>query len=59
MVVCECCNGNCDNGELVQGICPECREEKERRKLMNIISDELLQSDFFQISLGLEGMQNL
>lgn len=27
METCERCNGNCDSGELVQGICPECAEE--------------------------------
>lgn len=34
METCERCNGNCDSGELVQGICPECAEEIKRRRHM-------------------------
>lgn len=33
MVVCEICGGNCDNGELVQGICPECLEKESEIKV--------------------------
>lgn len=34
MVVCESCGGNCDHGELVQGVCPECLEEERKGKKM-------------------------
>ena len=59
MIVCEVCGGNCDNGELIQGICPECRELKEKEINRNILSEKLLHSDFFQMSFGLEGMDDV
>lgn len=59
MVICECCNGNCDNGELIQGVCPECYEKKEKQKAMRILSEELLKMDFSQMSFGMEEMQNV
>lgn len=32
MVTCRKCGGNCDNGEVIGGVCLECREE-ERMEL--------------------------
>ncbi len=31
-VECRKCHGNCDRGELKDGICPECAEKSERQK---------------------------
>ncbi len=56
MIVCEVCGGNCDNGEVIQGICLECRELKEKEIARDILSEKLLHSDFHQMGLGLEGM---
>lgn len=32
MVVCKICGGNCDNGELIGGVCPECIEEMQQEQ---------------------------
>ncbi len=51
MVVCESCGGNCDSGELVQGICPECREEEGKRKERAALFGKLAESSFWQMEL--------
>lgn len=33
MEKCKVCGGNCDNGELTGGVCPECREEERMRQI--------------------------
>ena len=58
METCERCNGNCDSGELVQGICPECVEEIERRRHMREVSDRLLSSPCKQLVMDLAGGGN-
>lgn len=32
MYVCEKCGGNCDPGELSDGICTDCREKEQARR---------------------------
>lgn len=32
MAVCECCKENCNNSELVDGVCLECRKKEETWK---------------------------
>lgn len=59
MVVCENCGGNCDNGEVIQGICLECRESKEKKIALNALFEELLNSEFYQMSFGLEGIESV
>lgn len=54
MVVCEKCGGNCDHGELVQGICPECWEAKEKEKARTALLEEVGNREFIQIELDLE-----
>lgn len=53
MVVCESCGGNCDHGELIQGICLECLEIKEKRKSMDELLERIEKSSFEQIELNL------
>lgn len=59
MVVCKECKGNCDNGELVGGICPECLEKLERRKQNAGKAAKLINSSFYQaeMNLSLSGSQ--
>lgn len=38
MEICRICKGNCDSGELVGGICPECQEEERRDQERNRMS---------------------
>lgn len=47
MVVCEICGGNCDHGELVQGICPECWEMREKKKSQSCITGKNRKRQFF------------
>ena len=52
---CSVCHGNCDPGELVGGVCPECLEEQTRQMLMRdkvrrlvIAPYEQLEFDFWR-----------
>lgn len=54
MVVCEICGGNCDHGELVQGICPECREMREKIKVRVALLKKIERGSFLQMELNLE-----
>lgn len=58
MVVCENCGGNCDNGELVQGVCQECIEKRESEKSIKILSEKMMNSPFYQMRLNLGGVEN-
>lgn len=40
MVVCKICKGNCDHGELVQGICPECMETRKKIEMIRRMREE-------------------
>lgn len=51
MVVCEQCGGNCDNGELTGGVCPECLDAERRRKkevsaILRLINSQPYQMEF-------------
>lgn len=50
MRICSVCEGNCDDGELVGGICHECRETAEQEKRREMM-DRLLESPSKQMSL--------
>lgn len=50
MQICSVCEGNCDDGELIGGICHECREEAEQKEREDLM-DRLLASQSRQISM--------
>lgn len=54
MVICRCCNGNCDNGELINGICPECIEEEKQRKIRAKTVNKILNSQSVQMKMHLD-----
>lgn len=54
MEVCRICKGNCDHGELVGGICPECREEERKRQEKTDTVARMMNSSFYQIKLGVK-----
>lgn len=56
MVVCRLCNGNFDNGELIGGICQECREEEKQRQLRVSNVAEMMHGPSEQMELNLEEM---
>ena len=50
--VCGCCGGHVDAGELVNGICEECRREQEKRKDASCRMELLVRStDYKQIEM--------
>lgn len=34
MYICKNCEANCDAGELIGGVCPECAEKERLRQIM-------------------------
>ena len=46
MEICRICKGNCDSGELVGGICPECLEEERRDQERKGILGRMLNGPF-------------
>ena len=53
-VECRKCHGNCDRGELRDGICPECAEKIERQKKADETIARMFGSSFYQGELRLE-----
>lgn len=58
MVVCGVCGGNCDNGELVGGVCLECLEEERQRQIRAASVAKMMNSQSYQMELRLEEMRN-
>ena len=58
MVVCSVCGGNCDNGELVGGICPECLEEERQQQIRQDSVIKMMNSQSYQMELRLEEMRS-
>lgn len=50
MRICSVCEGNCDDDELVGGVCHECREAEQQKKREKMM-DRLLESPSKQMSL--------
>ena len=51
MIVCERCGGNCDPGEIVQGVCLECLEEQRMAVERSNSIKKMLVSTFHQMTL--------
>lgn len=58
MIKCEKCGANCDNGELIGGICPECIEEERQRAIRAESVVKMMHSQSYQMELRLEEMRN-
>ncbi len=54
MEICRICKGNCDSGELVGGICPECLEEERRNQERKGILGRMLNGPFRQMGTDVE-----
>lgn len=50
---CSVCGGNCDAGELVNHVCPECIEEQKKKELMQSDLFMIMKSPFEQMELSL------
>ncbi len=53
MVKCKICEGNCDNGELIGGVCLECIEEERQRQMRADTVARMLNSPSEQLGLEL------
>lgn len=51
MYRCNVCGGNCDCGELVGGVCLECREEQNKKQLSSTQITNMMNSSFYQMNL--------
>lgn len=58
MVVCKRCGGNCDNGELVGGVCLERLEEERQRQIRSTTVVKMMNSQSYQMGMRLEEMKN-
>lgn len=54
MVTCNRCGGNCDNGELIGGVCPECLEEELQEEIRANTVIRIMNSPSYQVELELE-----
>lgn len=54
-IECASCHGMCDPGELVGGICDECREEEYQRMLRRDSVTRIMGSPFYQMELRFKG----
>lgn len=55
MVTCDRCGGNCDNGELIGGICLECLEEEQQEQLRTSMKVKMMNSPSYQMELNFGG----
>lgn len=51
MIRCERCKCLCDPGDLINGICDDCREEERREQEQNQKWGQMLNGDFQQMEL--------
>ncbi|MBO5208036.1 MAG: hypothetical protein J6B68_01690 [Lachnospiraceae bacterium] len=54
MVQCKKCGYNYDNGELIDGICPECMEEERQEQIRANTVVRMMNSPSYQMELELE-----
>ncbi len=54
MVECSVCHGMCDPGEIVGGVCDECRDAQEQDEIRSREVAKAVNSSYEQITLELE-----
>lgn len=57
MVKCSECNGNCDPGEIVGGVCLDCMEQKRQMQIrqeraFRVMTSLWVQTDFMEVLNG-------
>lgn len=55
MIKCRKCGGNCDPGDILGGICDDCREEERQRLIQAETVQRIMNSPFYQTKLNLDG----
>lgn len=58
MIKCKRCGGNCDTGEVVNGVCVECLEEEKQGIIRSQSVIRMMNSPSYQMELNLEVMSN-
>ena len=54
MVTCRRCKSNCDNGEIMSGVCLDCLEEEKQEQLRADTVVRIMNSPSYQMELNLE-----
>ena len=54
MVTCRWCKSNCDNGEIMGGVCLDCLEEEKQEQLRADTVVRIMNSPSYQMELNLE-----
>lgn len=58
MITCRRCGANCDNGEMIGGICTDCLEDEKDEQIRASNFAKLINSPSYQMELNLEVMRN-
>lgn len=58
MVRCERCTHSYDRGEVIGGICVDCREKEKQEQLRASTVIKIMNSPSYQMELNLEVMSN-
>lgn len=51
MLTCRICHCNCDKGDLINGVCDDCRQEEQKKQERNQELSRLLNTEFKQIRM--------
>lgn len=54
MLVCKRCGANCDNSDIVSGICLDCIEEEDQKRIRNEGLERMIKTNSGQLELKLE-----
>ena len=54
-IECPICHGRCDPGEMIGGVCLECREKEEQRQTCEDKLSKVMNSPFKQLELNFGG----
>lgn len=57
MLSCRVCGCLCDPGDLLGGVCDDCREAQEQQNIRIEAARMILNSHFYQLELNLEEIQ--
>lgn len=55
MIICKRCQANCDNGEIIGGVCLDCREEEKQEQLRADTVVRIMNSPSYQMELEVVG----
>lgn len=54
---CRWCHGRCDPGEMIGGVCLECREEERQQIIRKRSVAQIMSSPCYQMEMQLEAMK--